>query len=176
VNVQFAEGDPAAGGSSRAIDLKGNNARASWSFRPDSADKRDYRYRTTYFLNGPVREEPWVETSATQLLVGDRLDGVLKVQVMLLGDLAASQMKAVRIKLRYPDAPDWADPDFEKILTAHTPVEPFNWDVAMQDRRKTSYQVELEWFRENGEKLNVGPIAVQAETLLLDPTKPEAVS
>jgi hypothetical protein len=49
VTVQFAEGDPAAGGSSRSIELKGNNARASWSFRPDRADKRDYRYKTTYF-------------------------------------------------------------------------------------------------------------------------------
>lgn len=176
VNVQFAEGDPAAGGSTRAFDLKGNNARASWSFRPDHVDQRDYRYRTTYFLNGPVREEPWVETGATQLLLGDRMDGILKVQVMLLGDLAAAQMKAVRIKLSYPDAPDWADPDFEKIIVARAPAEPFTWDVAMQDKRKTSYQVELEWFRETGEKVNVGPITVKAETLLLDPTRPEAVS
>ena len=172
VTVQLTESD---GAPVKSLDLKGNNARASWSFRPKDLAKRTYRYRATYFLNGPVREEQWVETGATQLLVGERLDGILKVQVMLLSELESAKMKAMRIKLRYADAPEWADPDFEKLIVARSHAEPFTWDVAMRDRHKNSYQVELEWFREGGEKLLVGPLTTQAETLLLDPAAPEAV-
>ena len=53
-----------------------------------------------------VWEERWLRSAATQLLLGDHVDGILKVEVILLGDLGSSGMRAVRVKLRYPDAPE----------------------------------------------------------------------
>jgi hypothetical protein len=45
----------------------------------------------------------------------------------------------------------------------------------MADRNKKDYEIELQWFRENGERVRVGPITTRQETVLIDPAFPEEI-
>jgi hypothetical protein len=174
VTVQFAKGGDDEPATDRTIELVGNAAHGSWSFRPEGGN-REYRYRPTYFLSGPVREEPWTETAASQLLVGDRIAGVLRVEVVVLGAIESGGFRALRLRLRYPDAPDWADEDFEKTIVSGGPVDPIIWEVPMTNLDNKSYEVELQWFRQDGERRDVGPVTSTSETLLIDPNTGEVL-
>lgn len=170
VRVQFARGE-----DEDSLELSGDRSRASWSFRPED-DNRSYRYRVTYMLDGPVHETDWVDTETTQLLLGDKVDGMLRVEVMLLGSLADANMRALRLTLRYPDAPDWADAEFEQTIVAGSqPDGPIEWRVPMADRTRSEYEVEMQWFASDGSRQQTGPITTDQETVLIDPALPEEI-
>ncbi|MFO0637020.1 MAG: hypothetical protein U0168_29670 [Nannocystaceae bacterium] len=173
VTLQFAR---AGGDTDRSLELKGDLAKATWAFRPEG-NARGYRYRVTYFVGGAVREQPWIDATADQLVIGDSADGVLTVNVTFLADLQAANMKALRIKLRYAGAPEWADPDFEKVFTARDAAamaSPLVWRVPMRKRNETTYEYSLQWIRNDNTHLDIGPVKSSSETLLIDPLTPEA--
>lgn len=178
VVVQLAKGGTGEPETDRALELRGDLAKETWSFRPSSPADRRFRYKVTYFVGGAVREEPWVTTSSDQLVVGDRADGVLRVGVTFLSDLQSAGMKVLRLTLRYPDAPEWADPDMQRAFTSRDAAamsQPLEWRVPMRDRRATTYEYEMQWIRNDNTRLDVGPIKTNAESLLIDPLTPESV-
>lgn len=174
VTLQF--GQP-GGDTDRAIELQGDLSKATWAFRPPPSGNREFRYRVTYFVGGAVREQAWITTTADQLVVGDSADGILSVSVTFLSDLQAANMKALRLTLKYPGAPEWADPDLEKVFVARDAAamaNPLVWRVPMRKRTETGYQYSLQWIRNDNTHLDVGPVQSSAETLLIDPLSPEA--
>ena len=174
--MQYAPGDSGDPETARTVELQGDLAKETWSFRPEGAS-RSFRYKVTYFVGGAVREEPWIASQAEQLVIGDRADGILDVNVTFLADLQAAGMKALRLKLAYDGAPEWADGDFEKAYVASdtsATSQPLNWRVPMSERNANTYTYELQWIREDNSRVEVGPIQTTAETLLIDPPAPEA--
>ncbi len=174
VTLQFAR--PGAD-TDRSFEIKGDLAKATWSFRPGTEPTRGYRYRITYFVGGAVREQPWLDATADQLVIGDAADGVLTVNVAFLADLQSASMKALRLRLKYAGAPDWADPDLEKVYVANDAAAtstPLVWRVPMRKRSETKYEYSLQWIRNDNTRVEIGPIQSTSETLLIDPLTPEA--
>jgi len=173
VVVEFSRDD---GDTTGSVELVGHHSRGTWSYRPEEDEEEaSYRWRPTYFLDGPVREETWAEESRLRLQVGDLVGGLLRVSAVLLGPLEPAGMRAARIGFRYDGTYDWADPDFEITVVAGREPETVEWTVPMKDPRATTWQVEVEWFGADGSRTTVEPVEVDSETVLLDPATPEVV-
>lgn len=133
-----------------------------------------YRYTVTKFTNTGVEQGTEQTGSSALLVLGDRMAGTLAVEVIFVASLAEGEMSRVQLQLKYADAPEWADGDVTKMFTDVS--EPFTWSVPMQDRTKKSYTYRVIWFRENGDRVTLGPLETDSEMLVLDPKNPEVAS
>lgn len=155
----------------RTVNLGEGATEAQWSFRRGAGGSGKFSYRVTAFLrDGSVHEDPWKATDNPLLVVGDRAVGVLQVQVVLLGSLEEAGMRLAKLRLKYPEAPSWADSDVEHLFQAG--VQEFTWRVPMERVDAKSYEYEVTWFANDGSRRTTGPITTADEILLLDPLAP----
>jgi hypothetical protein len=168
ISVQL--GRPSAGQPqiARTVTVGEAVGSSQWSFRRANPQDIRYAYRVTSFLkDGAVREGDWVTTDNPLLIVGDRAEGILDVQVMMLGSLEEAGMKLARLELSYPDAPSWADPNMEYVF--RTGQETHHWRVPMAKLEATSYTYAVTWFGKDGKSTRQEPVTTRDEILLLDP-------
>lgn len=171
ITVQLAKGSAASPQTERTVNLGEGQSEAQWSFRRQGGSAV-YSYRVTSFLtNGSVQEGSWKATDNPLVLVGDRSPGVLEVRAMLLGPLEEGSFRLLKLRLSYPDAPEWADADVEHVFRAGAEQE-FVWRVPMERLEAKSYSWEAQWFGTDGSRRTSGPHTVTDEILLLDPLAP----
>jgi hypothetical protein len=155
------------------LELTGEGASGIWTlFRPTLGDDSRYRYKVTVFANdGTTRRVPEVETAERQLIVGDVVEGIHQVEVRILSpDLAQAGFLLGKLRLEYPDAPEWADAATERVFEGVP--EPFTWRVPKGPGAGRDYTYRMEWFRSDGSRVVVGPETVQDEVLILIPPPP----
>ncbi|UHD15073.1 hypothetical protein [Thiocapsa bogorovii] len=171
INVQLRRSSTAAPEVEQTVTLGEGTLDGQWSFRREGDDGASFAYRVTAFLkDGAVREDDWKTTDNPLVVVGDRAAGVLTVRVMFLGPLADGGFRLAKLKLDYPDAPDWADSNVEQVF--RTGQEEFTWRVPMTRTDATSYIYEVTWFGNDGSRRTTGPVTTNEEILLLDPLAP----
>jgi hypothetical protein len=154
----------------RLLELGGDGAAAAWTFfRPDDRSEPRYRYRVTLFgKDGTTSTGEWQDTIERQLIVGDRFEGMLDVEVrFLVPDFTALGFMGAKLRLEYPDAPPQAKATVEKFFTG-TP-QPFNWRVPRQRGGGRQYRYSVQWIRSNATLQNIGPTPTDEELLLLFP-------
>ncbi len=170
VTLELVYLPPEGGGEqSEMIELVGEGASATWTLHRAADDDRPrYRYRQTVFrIDGTVQQTEWVETGERQLIVGDRVAGMLDVQVRwMVPDMAAAGYVLARLRLSYPDAPEWADPDVETIFEGGM-AEPFRWRVPRSPGGGREYEYTVTWYRVDGQQTVVGPQRANDEVLIL---------
>ncbi|MDR4492910.1 MAG: hypothetical protein AB7U75_22660 [Hyphomicrobiaceae bacterium] len=171
VTVQLAKGAAASPQPERTLNLGEGLNEAQWSFRKATGGDARFSYKVTAFLKGgAIAEEPWKATDNPLLIVGDRIAGVLVVQVLFLSPPAEGGFRLVKLRLNYPDAPSWADSDIEQIFRLGT--EELTWRVPMERADAKSYTYEVTWFGTDGSRRQTGPVTSSDEILLLDPLGP----
>ena len=111
---------------------------------------------------------PWQDTIERQLIVGDRFEGMLDVEVrFLVPDFTALGFMGAKLRLEYPDAPPQAKATVEKFFSGAP--QPFNWRVPRQRGGGKQYRYSVQWVRSNATLQNVGPTPTDEELLLLFP-------
>lgn len=166
VTVQL--GRPPGSDVLRTLNLGESESDGQWSFRRSAPRDTTYQYRVTSFLkDGAVRDGQWQTTDNPLLIVGDRAAGILSVQVMFLSTLEQGGFKLAKLQLNYPDAPEWADPNIERVF--RTGTEEFAWQAPMKNTDATSYTYTVTWFGKDGKQKTTGPLTTKDEILLLDP-------
>ncbi|MEM7052531.1 MAG: hypothetical protein AAF604_22905 [Acidobacteriota bacterium] len=153
-----------------SLELTGDGASAGWTlFRSRLDEDPRYGYAVTVFGNdGTTRSTPSRETAERNLIVGDIVEGMLEVEVRILTpDLTAAGFVLAKLRLDYPDAPDWADPNVEK--TFEGVPEAFHWKVPKQAGGGDEYTYTMQWFRADGSRETVGPETARDEVLILIP-------
>ena len=95
---------------------------ANWTFvRP--ADRRRDRTAIAHAFgkDGTTSVGEWQDSVGRQLIVGDRFEGMLVIEVRLLGRYrrrpGASGYQGVLVSLEYPDAPAGVDNADQRFLT-----------------------------------------------------------
>jgi hypothetical protein len=160
----------AYGNQRGTVELTGEGASGAWTFFRENvqADPR-YTHRVTVFAkDGTTRRLPEVEAAERQLIVGDVVEGIHEVEVRILApDLAQAGFALARLRLEYPDAPDWADRASEHVFEG-TP-QPFTWRVPKARGGGSEYTYRMEWFKTDGTRTVIGPETVQDEVLILIP-------
>lgn len=154
----------------RLVELTGDGAAASWTYiRPDDAAGMRYRVRTTEFgKDGTTRTGEWTETAERQLIVGDRFEGLLEVEVrVLVADFAALGFMGVKLKLEYPDAPPNVSGTLEKFFTG-TP-EVVTWRVPIGRGASRQYRYSVQWVRTSAPAVSEGPVTTSDQLLLILP-------
>ncbi len=163
-------GAPADPEQTRLLELTGDGAAAAWTFfRPDDRSEPRYRYRVTLFgKDGTTSTGEWQDTIERQLIVGDRFEGMLDVEVrFLVPDFTALGFMGAKLRLEYPDAPPQAKATVEKFFSGAP--QPFNWRVPRQRGGGKQYRYSVQWVRSNATLQNVGPTPTDEELLLLFP-------
>jgi hypothetical protein len=154
----------------QSVELAGDGASGSWTlFRSGLDAEPRYRYAVTVFgTDGTTRRDAERETAERNLIVGDVVEGILQVEVRVLTpDLAAAGFLLGKLRLEYPDAPEWADATVEK--TFEGAPQPFQWRVPKKARGGDAYTYTMTWFRADGSRETVGPETVRDEVLILIP-------
>jgi hypothetical protein len=126
--------------------LNAGASSANWTFFRSASDTQGrYRYRvTTFGKDGTTVAGAWQDGIGRQLIVGDRFEGMLAVEVRFVGgvggDLTASGYQGVLLTLEYPDAPPGTDNVDQRFLTGANVG--FTWRVpaARQTPRKYRYE------------------------------------
>ncbi|MEM7481966.1 MAG: hypothetical protein AAF481_12395 [Acidobacteriota bacterium] len=153
-----------------SLELAGDGASQGWTlFRSRLDEKPRYSYAVTVFGNdGTTQRSPERETAERNLIVGDLVEGMLEVEVRILTpDLAAAGFVLAKLRLDYPDAPDWADPNVEKTFEGNP--EAFHWKVPKKAGGGDQYTYTMQWFRADGSRETVGPETARDEVLILIP-------
>ena len=163
---------PAAGQpeQTKLVELTGDGSSGSWSFvRTSDAGGVRYRYRVTEFgKDGTTNTGDWQETAERQLIVGDRFEGLLDVEVrFLVPDFPTLGFMGAKIKLEYPDAPPHTKASLEKFITAS--ADPVLWKVPMRRGGGRQYQYTVQWVRTAGALTTVGPVTTEDQLLLVLP-------
>ncbi len=141
----------------RLVELAGANATATWSFIRATADAAPkYRHRITLFArDGTTSAGEWQETTERHLIVGDRFEGMLEVDVRVVGgvggDLGASGYQGALLTLEYPDAPEGVDARRQEFLTGVPRISP--WRVPTMRGRPRAYRWELQLIRNDGSRV-----------------------
>jgi hypothetical protein len=148
---------PGTGGQpeqTRLLELAADGASAAWTFvRPGDDAPAKYRFRVTLFgKDGTTSIGDWQETIERQLIVGDRFEGMLQVEVRFLGgaggDLAATGYQGALMTLEYPDAPPGADGTDQRFVTGAPP--PFSWRVPVAAGKPRTYRYSVRFIRNDG--------------------------
>ncbi len=152
------------------VELAGEGASKAWTFfRSSLADEPRYRYKATVFANdGTTQRLPEAQTAERHLIVGDVVEGIHQVEVRVLAaDLRQAGYLLGKLRLEYPDAPEWADAVVEK--TFEGVPQPFTWRVPKKAGAREQYTYTMQWFRTDGSRETVGPETVRDEVLILIP-------
>jgi hypothetical protein len=86
---------------------------------------------------------------------------------ILAADLPQAGFMLARLRLEYPDAPDWADATTEKVFEGAP--QPFTWRVPKKPGGGSEYTYRIEWFRADGSRELAGPETVRDEVLIIIP-------
>jgi hypothetical protein len=169
VDLAF-EGNAATGPQTRSVTLAGDGATATWSYflaaPTREASERAYKYRVTLFgTDGSTNELPWQSTNEYRLLVGDRFEGLLDVEVDVIADFAALGLAGMKLRLEYPDAAPGVNPVSDQFF--RSPPASFHWRVPRKAGGGDQYRYTVDWIRANGTKTTVGPVTANDQTLLL---------
>jgi hypothetical protein len=154
VSVELAYTPSAGAEQTGMVDLVGQSASTTWTFfRAAAQDAAKYRYRSTLFgKDGTVATGNWQDTIERQLIVGDRFEGMLQVEVRFVGgaagDLTASGFQGCLLTLEYPDAPAGVDGVHQQFCTGA--VQPIIWRVPVQAGRPRKYRHEARFIRADG--------------------------
>ncbi|MGH8531186.1 MAG: hypothetical protein ACREV1_00300 [Gammaproteobacteria bacterium] len=168
--VELAYQGPSGPPQESLIELVGEGAAASWSFFRASLDETaKYRYRVTLFgKEGTTQQGQFAEVAERQLIVGDRIEGMLQVEVRILAEnLKNAGFLLAKLRMEYPDAPEWADRDVEK--TFEGAPQPFTWRVPKRLGGGNAYTYTVQWFRTDGSRVTSGPETVPDEVLIIIP-------
>jgi len=164
--------DPPGDGSEqhKLFEMTGGESRVWTIFRDTPDTEPVYDYRVTEFRSdGSHHQIDWREGSSRLLVVGDVFSELLTVQVnVLVPDFAAAGLLGVKLKLKYPDAPEGFDDDIEAFFQA-PPAEPFEWRVPKKPGGGDEYEMTVTWLNLDGTSKVVGPRVSTEETLLLHP-------
>ncbi len=159
------------GGGSRMVTLTAGAPSASWVLpRASEAETPVFRHRATAFLaNKSVVAGEWVQTSDPRVTLGDAAyDGLLSVDVrVLVQDLAAAELLAVKLRMEYPDALPGADAIEERLISG--PADGFTWQVARRRGGASTWRYTVDWIGLDGTKRTVGPVETTEEVLLVHP-------
>lgn len=151
---------PSAAGQpeqARLLELAGDAASGAWAFvKPTDRAESKYRYRVTLFgKDGTTAVGEWLETIERQLIVGDRFEGMMVIEVRLLGgaggDLTASGYQGALVTLEYPDAPPGVDGSEQKFLSG-VPA-PFSWRVPVAAGKPRRYKYNVRFVKDDGTEI-----------------------
>jgi hypothetical protein len=86
ITVELSYVPPGQPEQTSMAELPGDGASAAWTFfRPDDLAASAYRYRVTLFgRDGTTQTSEWQTTTERQLIVGDRFEGLISVDVQFL--------------------------------------------------------------------------------------------
>ncbi len=161
-----------AGGEeqTRLIELPGDGASASLTlFRPDERAEARYRFRATLFgRDGTTQVSDWQESIERQLIVGDRFEGMLDVEVDVLApDFASFGVMGLKLKLEYPDAAPGVKGTFERFDA--TPPAPYHVRFPRKRGGNDTYRYTVQWIRADRTIVTEGPITSDAQSIQLFP-------
>ena len=88
--------------------------------------------------------------------------------MIFAASFAEAGLRLARLKLSYEGAPEWADPDLEKVFRSDS--ETLEWRVPMTRLDARTYRYEVSWIGLDGRSSSTGPLTSSDETLILDPT------
>jgi len=163
--------DPAE--QTKLVELAGDGASGAWTFfRPDDQAEPKYRYRVTLFgKDGTTNTSAWTDTTERQLIVGDRFEGMLEIEVrFLVPDFTSMGFMGAKIHLEYPDAPPQAKATVEKFLSGAP--QPFTWRVPRRAGGSSQYRFSVQWIHVDASVVNVPLATTDQELLLVFPPLP----
>jgi len=152
------------------ITLTGDGATEVWTYFRDSIDEDAlYSYRvTTFGIDGTIKQDEPEVTKERQLIVGDIISGMHEVEVIVMSEnLRTAGFLLAKLRLEYPDAPEWADADVEKVFQGAP--QPFKWRVPTKVGGGNEYNFTVQWFAIDGQRTTTGPETVSDEVLILIP-------
>ena len=158
VTVELSYAPPGQPEQTSMVELPGDGASAAWTFfRPDDRADSSYRYRVTLFgRDGTTQTSDWQTTPERQLIVGDRFEGLISVDVQfLVADFTQAGYMGARLRLEYPEAPPTVKATVEKFFTGQP--QPFNWRMPRPHGASSQYRYTVQWVRANATTQDVGP-------------------
>jgi hypothetical protein len=170
ITVELDYNPPGGEQQTKLIELPGDGASASFVFfRPDEKIALRYRYRVTLFgRDGSSPTSEWQETIERQLIVGDRFDGMLDVEVdLLLPDFASFGLLGVKLKLDYPDAAPGVKSSYERYDSS--PPQPFHVRIPKRPGGGDKYTYTLQWFRTDRSVKVEGPFTSEDQSIQIFP-------
>jgi hypothetical protein len=170
ITVELSYVPPGQPEQTSMAELPGDGASAAWTFfRPDDQAASVYRYRVTLFgRDGTTQTSEWQTTTERQLIVGDRFEGLISVDVQfLVPDFTQAGFMGARLRLEYPEAPPQVKATVEKFFSGQP--QPFNWRMPRPHGASSQYKYTVQWVRANATTQDVGPTTTDQELLLLFP-------
>ncbi len=170
LTVELAYAPAGGEAQTRLIELPGDGASASVTlFRPDERAEARYRYRTTLFgRDGATQVSDWQESIERQLIVGDRFEGMLDVEVDVLApDFASLGVMGLKLKLEYPDVAPGVKGTFERFDA--TPPAPYHVRLPRKRGGGDTYRYTVQWIRADRTIVTEGPVTTDAQSIQLFP-------
>lgn len=152
--------------------LSGPGERATVSLELPDPVERGYRYRTTTTLaGGGVREDDWVASDRSVLLVGGQAGNLLVVDLTPVGaELPTAGVLLIEAELSYLDTTNLVR-DQRKVVIRALADRP-RWEVPIADPTRRTYEYRLTVHRTSGQ-VSVGPWLSSSDRMLVVPVTRE---